>query len=148
MTKVTDPTVLIVDDEQSFVDAVGMFLEEHGYKVVKAYGGREGRMQLRAGQPDLALIDVHMPDVDGIELLSLASHVAKPVPVIMITSDDAEAIARSCEALGAVRFLVKPVAPEDLLNIIQLVTSRAFRVGPPESVGCHCETHWDDCSSP
>ena len=147
MRKATNPTVLIVEDERSFVDAVAIFLEDNGYKAVKAYGGREGRAQLRGVRPDLALIDVHMPDVDGIELLSLAARVAKPVPVIMITSDDEEAIARSCEALGAVRFLVKPVDPDELLNVISLAIPRV-RGAPPESVGCNPGSSSESASSP
>ena len=125
MFQANDPTVLIVDDERSFVDAVAMFLEDNGYKTVKAYGGREGKAQLRSGRLDLALIDLHMPDLSGIELLTFAAQAANPVPVIMITSDDGQETARRCEALGAVRFLVKPVAPDELLNLIPLAMTRA-----------------------
>lgn len=119
------PTVLIVDDDRSFVDALSVFLDENGYRAIPAYSGQDGRERLRAGEADLAIIDVHMPDVEGTELLAMARGLAKPIPVIMISSDDSEENARRCEIAGAARFMAKPLAPDDLLDSIPQTISGA-----------------------
>jgi DNA-binding response OmpR family regulator len=117
--------VLIVDDDRSFVDALSMLLEECGYRPIRAYSGREGRDHLRTAEADLAIIDVHMPDLDGTELLCLARRLTRPVPVIMISSDDGQETARRCRSIGAAGFLAKPVAPDELLNLIPVQIARA-----------------------
>ena len=105
--------VLVVDDEEGNRDLLSRRLQREGYAVVSAAGGHEA-LALMAGQPvDVVLLDVMMPDIDGLAVLEKlkADPLTHDVPVIMISAlDDLSAIARCIEA-GAVDYLPKPFEP-------------------------------------
>jgi len=117
-------TVLIVDDDRSFVEALATFLEDNGYRPLRAVNGCDGREVLRQGEADLAIVDVHMPDLDGVDLLVEASCLARPVPVIMISSDDGKETVNRCHGAGAVMFMAKPITPDELLEAIPRAIER------------------------
>jgi DNA-binding response OmpR family regulator len=110
--------ILIVDDDRSFVEAVALLLQEHGYGVLMAFGGREGLERLRDGHADLAIIDVHMPELDGLELARAATADSTFVPTILISGDDSRAIQELSRIAGARCFLPKPLDPDHLLECI------------------------------
>lgn len=110
--------ILIVDDDRSFVEAVVLFLQEHGFQVLIAFGGREGLQVLRDGHTDLAIIDVHMPALDGLELARAAAACPASVPTILISGDDSRDIQERSRNAGARCFLPKPLDPEQLLKCI------------------------------
>jgi DNA-binding response OmpR family regulator len=114
-------TVIIVDDDRSFVDAVALLFEEFNYRALKAYGGREGLETVRRDRVDVAIIDVNMPDMDGVELASRIAGLPKPVPTILISSDDSGENADRCRALGTGIFLAKPLDPEVLLETVSRI---------------------------
>ncbi len=111
--------ILIVDDDCSFVEAVSLLLQEHGYRVLTAFGGREGHERLRDGHADLAIIDVHMPGSDGIELARAAAAGPASVPTILISGDDSCDIQERSRSAGARCFLTKPLDPDHLLKCIE-----------------------------
>ncbi len=111
--------ILIVDDDRSFVEAVALFLQEHGFRVLLAFGGREGLEELRNGHADLAIIDVHMPALDGFELARVAASASTPVPTILISGDDSRDIQERSLFAGARCFLPKPLDPDHLLKCIR-----------------------------
>ena len=117
-------TVLIVDDDCSFVEALATFLEDNGYRPLRAFSGSAGRELMDRGGADLAIIDVHMPDLDGVELLVAASRLTRPVPVIMISSDDGSETVSRCRGNGAALFMAKPIAPDELLEAIPRAMER------------------------
>jgi twitching motility two-component system response regulator PilH len=110
--------VLVVDDSIELREFVAVLLEDAGYTVEQAADGAEAFERARQRRPDLILLDVIMPRMDGLELLrKLRSDLAPPVPPVILCSGfeltEAEALRR-----GALRFLPKPVEPADLLDAV------------------------------
>jgi CheY-like chemotaxis protein len=110
--------VMIVDDDRAFVEAVALYLEDHGYRAIKACNGREGLEMLCTGDIDLVIVDVHMPDLDGFTLVREAGTRIKPIPAIVISADDSPQVKERSFVVGACSFLPKPVAPDELLQAI------------------------------
>jgi CheY-like chemotaxis protein len=111
-------TVLVVDDSDELRAFVAVLLEDAGYHVEQAADGIEGLEKARQHRPDLILLDVVMPRMDGLDLLlRLRSDLAPPIPPVILCSGfdltEEEALRR-----GAERFLRKPIAPIDLLQAI------------------------------
>jgi two-component system response regulator MtrA len=112
------PTVVIIDDDRSFVEAVSIFLERRGYHVVGAFNGKEGLARLRRNGIDLGIIDVHLPDISGIDLAKQIRGAGAAPPVILISGDHSPEVSQACRDAGARRFLPKPIGPTELLNAI------------------------------
>lgn len=116
--------VLVVDDEPRMVEFIRMNLELEGYRVSTAGNGREALKRLREDLPDLVLLDVMMPEMDGFETLREIRHVSA-VPVIMVTvRGDEPDLIRGLE-LGADDYIPKPFSPRELLARIKAVLRRA-----------------------
>lgn len=109
------PNIMVVDDDRSFVEAVSTFLKAHGYGVTKALTGRQGVDEARRQRVDLAVIDVYLPDVDGVEVARAVRRSQPAVPLIMISSDDSDETVRRCTEVGAFAFLAKPLVPHEFL---------------------------------
>jgi adenylate cyclase len=113
--------ILIIDDEREFVEFLTIRLEASGYEVVSAFDGKEGFEKARSEKPDLIILDLGLPKVDGLWVCDLLKKDTKfaGIPVIVLTArGDAhnEEIAREC---GAEVFLIKPFEPERLLQEIR-----------------------------
>ena len=108
--------VLVIDDESGFVDAVKMLLEANGYTIISAGNGAEGFDKAVKENPDLILLDLVMPKVNGIETLSkLKSDVRTSlIPVIMLTAKTDREYILDAGRLGAVDYIVKPVSMQEL----------------------------------
>ncbi|MGB5514545.1 MAG: response regulator, partial [Thermoanaerobaculia bacterium] len=78
-------TVLIVDDESAIRESLRMVLEYEGLKVVEASSGDQGLQQVRRVQPDAILLDIKMPELDGLQVLQLLRERGYEMPVIIIT---------------------------------------------------------------
>ncbi|HEX6798109.1 MAG TPA: response regulator transcription factor [Ktedonobacterales bacterium] len=122
-------TVLVVDDEPRLVDVVRMNLEVEGYRVVAAASGMEALERLKQDLPDLVILDVMMPEMDGYETLRRLREVSS-VPVIMLTvrQDEQDRI-RGLE-IGADDYLGKPYSPRELQSRIKAVLRRTFTPSP------------------
>ena len=116
--------VLVVDDEPRMVEFIRMNLDLEGYRVATAGNGLEALQRLRDDLPDLVLLDVMMPEMDGFEALQ---HIRKvsAVPVIMVTvrSDEPDLV-RGLE-LGADDYIAKPFSVRELLSRTKAVLRRA-----------------------
>lgn len=113
--------ILVVDDEAEFVDAIKMRLEANGYIIITAYDGHEAIEKTKKEKPDLVLLDVVMPSVNGFETLSKLKTDPRTmnIPVIMLTAkSDAEYILDAGK-LGAADYLVKPPSMQTLLEVIR-----------------------------
>lgn len=111
--------VLIVDDEPDFADMIGMRLEANDYTVVTASDGVEGLTKARDENPDLILLDVMMPGLDGFEVLKRLrkSPSTADTRVVMLTAKgESKSIFRGQE-LGADDYLIKPCDSEELLAV-------------------------------
>ncbi len=124
-----DMTILIVDDEPRIRDFVRMNLEIEHYIVIEADNGIEALDQLREHLPDLVVLDVMMPEMDGFETLKAMREVST-VPVIMLTvrQDEQDRI-RGLD-LGADDYIAKPFNPRELLSRIRALLRRSL-LPPP-----------------
>lgn len=122
-------TVLVVDDEPRLRDVVRMNLEIEGYRVVEAGTGLEALSQLRAEIPDIIILDVMMPDMDGFTALRRIREVST-VPVIVLTVRDDERDRIRGLDLGADDYLTKPFSTPELLLRIKAVLRRTFQPAP------------------
>ena len=108
------PSILVVDDDHAVCRMLAQFLVDHGYQATTAYSGPEALALVKTEIPDLVLLDLRMPGMDGVECLRhLRAHLPN-VPVMMVTAVDDELVAARCLELGAAEYLVKPVSLEQL----------------------------------
>lgn len=122
-------TVLVVDDEPRLVDVVRMNLEMEGYRVLAAGDGAEALERLKSDLPDLVVLDVMMPDMDGFETLRRIREVSS-VPVLMLTVRQDEADRIHGLEIGADDYLGKPYSPRELQSRIKALLRRTFTAPP------------------
>lgn len=111
------PVVLVIDDQQANVRMVGALLTRSGYRVLPALSGSEGLELVRSHKPDVMLLDMKMPGMDGFEVLNSLREdpETKDLPVIFLTADnDRENLVRAFAA-GAIDYITKPFVAEELL---------------------------------
>ncbi|MBV8694179.1 MAG: response regulator transcription factor [Ktedonobacteraceae bacterium] len=124
-----DMTILIVDDEPRIRDLVRMNLELEHYRVIEASNGQEALEQLREHLPDLVILDVMMPGIDGFETLRAIREVST-VPVMMLTVRQSEQDKIHGLDLGADDYLAKPFNPRELLSRTRALLRRSFMPTP------------------
>lgn len=129
MTNQQRRTILVVDDERRMVQMLRLNLEAEGYEVLAAYNGQQALDVVREQLPDLVLLDVMMPGMDGFETLERIRAVST-VPVIMLTvrSDESDRV-RGLE-LGADDYVAKPFSTRELLSRVKAVIRRAETPAP------------------
>ncbi|HFD88226.1 MAG TPA: response regulator [Gammaproteobacteria bacterium] len=115
------PHILVVDDSATDQYALRAILEKHGYKVSVASNGREGVEMAQKLGPDLILMDVVMPELNGFQATRELTRGAETsgIPVIMVTSKDAATDTVWAKRQGAQDYVVKPALEKDLLNRIK-----------------------------
>jgi len=121
--KYYDHTILVVDDEKRIVRFIRLNLEQDGFKVISAYNGTEALEQVRRQLPNLVLLDVMMPDIDGFEVLQKI-RLASTVPVIMLTAKGEEDDRIKGLELGADDYVTKPFSPRELVSRVKAVLRR------------------------
>jgi DNA-binding response OmpR family regulator len=127
----THELVLVVDDERRMTRFIRMNLELEGYRVLEARDGREALEKVRLQLPDLVILDVMMPEMDGFETLKLIREVSR-VPVIMLTvrADEDDKV-RGLE-LGADDYVTKPFGARELASRVKAVLRRTRGVETPD----------------
>ena len=115
--------ILVVDDERRMVGFIRLNLEQDGFEVIEAYNGTEALERLRDSLPDLILLDVMMPDIDGFEVLRTIREVSQ-VPVIMLTAKEEEDDKVKGLELGADDYVTKPFSPRELVSRVRAVLRR------------------------
>ncbi len=115
--------ILVVDDEERMVRFIRMNLEHDGFKVSEAFNGKEAIQKIRDVTPDLILLDVMMPDIDGFEVLETVREVSQ-VPVIMLTAKGEEDDRVRGLELGADDYVTKPFSPRELVSRVKAVLRR------------------------
>ncbi|HTY11918.1 MAG TPA: sigma-54 dependent transcriptional regulator [Bacteroidota bacterium] len=114
----TAASILVVDDEQGFREMLSTILESQGYSSQTASNGVEAINAVQTSQFDLVLLDVKMPNVDGIEVLHFIKENFVDTQVIMLTGVDDVRIAVECMKLGASHYLTKPYSADELIALI------------------------------
>jgi DNA-binding response OmpR family regulator len=119
--------ILVVDDEKRMVRFIRLNLEQDGFQVISAFNGNEALDQVRRNLPNLILLDVMMPDIDGFEVLRRIREVST-VPVIMLTAKGEEDDRVRGLELGADDYVSKPFSPRELVSRVKAVLRRTETV--------------------
>ena len=117
--------ILVVDDEKNIVDILRFNLERENYEVLSAYDGREGLRLARESAPDLILLDVMLPYMDGFEVCRALREEGNSVPIIMITAREGETDKVLGLELGADDYITKPFSIRELLARVKANMRRA-----------------------
>lgn len=118
--------ILIVDDEASVIEVVSLYLQREGFHVRSARNGTDALVALQAERPALVILDVMLPNVDGLTLIRrMRETPALDVPVIMLTARGREADRISGLDLGADDYVTKPFSPAELVSRVKAVLRRA-----------------------
>ena len=127
-----DAKILVVDDEQSILDLVMAYLRQEGYEVQTAVDGAAGLEVARAWQPDLIVLDIMLPGMDGLEVLTRLRR-ESDVYVIMLTARSEETDKIVGLSVGADDYLTKPFSPRELVARVKAALRRLRdSVGPVE----------------
>lgn len=110
--------VLVADDEISVREALRDILEDSGYMVECASGGRECLEKIKSLNPGAVLLDIRMPEMDGIQVLEAVSQLGKNVPIILITAYGSTETTIEAMKLGAFDYLMKPLKVKEILETI------------------------------
>ena len=116
--------VLVVDDEQSITDLVGLALRYEGFDVAVAATGREAIAQAAAFSPDLVVLDVMLPDLNGLEVCSRLRVGGRPLPVVFLTARDATEDKIAGLTIGGDDYVTKPFALDELVARVRAVLRR------------------------
>jgi DNA-binding response OmpR family regulator len=111
--------VLLVDDERDFVEALSERLQMRDYSSAAVYGGEEALSIIEEDEPDVMVLDLKMPGIDGLEVLRRVKEKHPNVEVIVLTGHGSEEAARLCLELGACAYLEKPVDIDKLTKAMQ-----------------------------
>jgi two-component system nitrogen regulation response regulator NtrX len=112
-------TILIIDDEESVRNSLAGVMKDEGYEVVSVGSGKEGIDLLPETQPSLALLDIAMPEMDGIETLRRIREIRPEMPVVMITGHGTIETAVKTTKMGAYDFIVKPPELQHLTLVVK-----------------------------
>ncbi len=125
-------TILVVDDEPEIVRLLRSYLEKDGYRVVTAYNGEEALYAVRHERPDLVVLDILMPKMDGLEFTRRIRR-EQDVPIIMLTARAEETDRIVGLEMGADDYVTKPFSPREVVARVRAVLRRAqpHREAPP-----------------
>ena len=118
--------ILIVEDEPDFRVALRMRLEANGYDIIEAEDGMRGLDAVRQQNPDLIILDVMLPKMNGFKVARLLKYSAKykNVPLMMLTVMSQASDRKMGQAVGADAYMTKPYQPQELLDTITALVSR------------------------
>jgi FixJ family two-component response regulator len=125
----TWPLIAVVDDEPKFCSALARLLKTHGFDVVTFTRGDDFLAACASRSPDCLLLDLHMPDTNGFEILERVA--ARRLPVLVITGHDQPANAERVRALGGLGYFLKPVKETQLLDAIRAVIEHPPAISAP-----------------
>jgi two-component system nitrogen regulation response regulator NtrX len=116
--------ILVVDDEPRVRESIRSILEDEGYSVIEASDGQEGLSKVAADKPDSVLLDIWMPDLDGIEVLRGIKQLDEDLPVIIMSGHGTIETAVKAAKLGAYDFLEKPLSIDKLELVLRNALSQ------------------------
>lgn len=111
--------VLVIDDHTLFVTGLGALLEQHGIQVAATSVGQEGIELIPELEPDVVLLDLRMPGMNGLEVLRTLRDAENPIPVVMLTTSEEEADLLEALRLGAQGYLLKDMDPDELVAALR-----------------------------
>lgn len=131
--------ILVVDDERNIIDLAEMYLTKDGYEVLRAGDGQEALAMIQRQRPDLVVLDIMLPKLDGWEVCRRLRSEGDHTPVIMLTARDDDVDKIVGLEMGADDYMTKPFNPRELVARVKAVLRRAEGPGPaagkPVSIG-------------
>jgi len=131
----TSKRVLVVDDDIKTVELVKLYLNRDGYKVLTAYDGVEGLRLAREGHPNLVVLDLMLPGLDGLQVCRIL-RTESDVPIIMLTAKTTEQDRLTGLDLGADDYVTKPFSPKELAARVRVVLRRLPGERGPDQINC------------
>jgi len=132
--KTENHRVLIIDDERPVLMTLEALLKRHGYQVETAPTAAQGLKVLKSKSPTLVLLDLRLPDADGLEMLERIKSELPKVQVIILTAHDSLHNAIESIKRGAYHFISKPYAPEELLSLVEKALEKQFLLRETEEL--------------
>jgi len=132
--KTENRNVLIIDDERPVLMTLEALLKRHGYQVDTAPTATQGLRLLKSRSPTLVLLDLRLPDADGLEMLDRIKSESPGIQVIILTAHDSLHNAIESIKRGAYHFISKPYAPEELLSLIEKALEKQFLLRQTEEL--------------
>jgi len=119
--------ILLIDDEPELVKAVEIRLKSTGYEVSVAYDGRAGIHEAKEIKPDLIILDLLMPIMDGYAVANELKDdpETKHIPIIILTASQREDLRTRCREIGVTSFIMKPFETSDLLMMVKAILKEA-----------------------
>ena len=140
---INQSTIALIDDDRNIVTSVSLLLQSEGFKVISAHDGEDGFDLIQKQKPDLAILDIKMPRMDGIELLKkLRGHTN--MPIIMLTSKDDEIDQITGFRSGADDYITKPFSQILLLERIKTLLRRVMLLATPTNIITRGRLSMDD----
>jgi DNA-binding response OmpR family regulator len=128
------PLILVVDDERNISEVVSLYLARAGYGVKIAHDGATALQLIAAEKPDLIILDLMLPEVDGLEITrQLRTH--SETPIIMLTARRSETDRILGLEMGADDYVVKPFSPQELVSRVRAVLRRSHAQSSPPTPG-------------
>ena len=125
-TPETKKTILIIDDQPFFLTMQQNMLKRHGFQVLAAESGPDGLAQAKQHKPDLILLDIEMPGMDGFEVCEKLKQDEdlQKIPVVILTATHAVKLNEKAFSVGAEATILKSVSRERLLNILRVALDK------------------------
>ena len=119
--------ILIVDDEKDIVELLKYNLEKEDFKIISAYNGNDALESIEKGNPDLIILDLMLPEIDGIEICRILKkdNETKDIPIIMLTARATEMDRILGLDLGADDYITKPFSPREVISRVKAVLRRS-----------------------
>ncbi len=114
--------ILIADDSWVQRKSIAKFFKEGGYEVLEAVNGVEAVEKAIAEAPDCILLDLLMPEMDGMEVLKVFQEKNLKIPVVILTADIQHTTRAKCFELGVVEFINKPVKKDEMLEVVRRIS--------------------------
>ena len=120
------PKILVIEDESDILEVITYNLEREGHKVISCRNGEQGLSRIRTDNPDLVILDLMLPGMDGVEVCRQVKNdpVTRAIPVIMVTAKAEESDIVLGLGIGADDYITKPFSPKELVARVKVVLRR------------------------
>lgn len=128
----TSDLILLVDDEPNIIELAQLYLEREGYRTVSAADGQAALDAVDKHRPDLIVLDIMLPEIDGLEVCRKLRGKKDPVAILMLTARDEDIDKILGLELGADDYLTKPFNPRELVSRVKAILRRSGQTDPAE----------------
>ncbi|MDI6640799.1 MAG: response regulator [Elusimicrobiota bacterium] len=113
--------ILIIDDERDTAKLIAVYLQDEGYNTLLAYNGPDGIAIARERKPELVILDLYMPGMDGFSVLKVLKQdkETQHIPIVILTGHDTKGYKEKCLMLGAVEYFTKSFSEKELISEIK-----------------------------